>query len=111
MSVIVLRLAHEVVLEKNQINMAKGPRANAVLDDVERNRPLWKVGQWAWVYNGAKTINQGATSKKTSLDNVLKSKPSWIGLNLPKSWPLGQALPHPIKARQERNFCIRFPHG
>ena len=76
-----LGLAYEVVREQNVINAAEVAKANSVLGDLVHNRPVWKVGQWAWVYNDVKTITQGASSSKSSPDEVLKSKLclNWTG--------------------------------
>ena len=43
-------------------------------DIAEYHISVWKVGEWAWVYNDIKTITQGASSSKSSPDKVLKSK-------------------------------------
>ncbi|CAM9777202.1 unnamed protein product, partial [Sphacelaria rigidula] len=66
---------------QNLINAAKVAKANRVLDDAVNNRPVYKVGDWAWVYNDVRTVTQGVSSAKSSSDKVLKSKLclNWTG--------------------------------
>lgn len=52
-----LRPAYEVVREQNRMNAARVAKANRVLDDAVHNRPVLKVGKWAWVYNNNVNIS------------------------------------------------------
>ena len=99
-----LRLTYDLVREQNQINLAKANSANAMLDAVMHKRPVWKVGEWVWVYNDVQTIRQGASADQASPDKVLTAKLSlnWTGpwkilgvgpsATAPDDRPLGEKL-------------------
>ena len=67
-------MTHDLVREQNQINLAKANSANTTLDAVMNKRPVWKVGDWAWVYNDGQTNRLGDSSDKASPDKVLTAK-------------------------------------
>ena len=71
--------AYDLVREQNAITASRIARSNTALDDVLHKRPVWRIGDWVWIYNSESTIRQGS-SRKTE-DKILKAKLSlnWTG--------------------------------
>lgn len=68
---------YDLVREYHSLQASRVERRNYAFFKALHNLPAFKVGDWAWVYNTAATIRQGA--KRNTDDLVLKVK-------LPLSW-------------------------
>ena len=71
--------SYRAVRELHAIYVSRLDRRNAPIMDALRRSPPFTTGGWAWIYNSAATIRQGA--KKGTDATVLKTKLSfnWIG--------------------------------
>ena len=71
--------SHRAVRELHAIYVSSLNPRNAPIMEAPRRSPPFTAGGWAWMYNSAATIRQGA--KKGTDVTVLKTKPSfnWIG--------------------------------
>lgn len=76
-----LRLVYEEVRGQNQIDMMKVAKTNRVSSNVAHERPVWKVGQGAWVYSYDTTFNQELLQKHPRWRQVLRPMLSfnWTG--------------------------------
>ena len=70
---------YRAVRELYAINVSRLNRRNAPIMGALRRSPPFTIGGWAWIYNSATTIRQGA--KKVTAATVLKTKLffNWIG--------------------------------
>ena len=66
--------AYEIVREHHALTVARANRRNSALADALRSVPESDVGSWAWAYDTAATIRQGA--KPDTNAKVLKAKSS-----------------------------------
>ena len=64
--------SYRAVRELHAIYVSRLDRRNAPIMDALRRSPLFTTGGWAWIYNTAATIHQGA--KKGTDATVLKTK-------------------------------------
>ena len=73
------RHAYDLVREYHSLAVSRVERRNSKFVKALNNLPVFEVGNWAWIYNSAATIRQGA--KKNTDDLVLKAKfsLSWTG--------------------------------
>ncbi|CAB1107450.1 unnamed protein product [Ectocarpus sp. CCAP 1310/34] len=73
------RRAYDLVREYNALKISRVERRNSSMLDAINKIPKFTVGAWAWVYNTAATIRQGA--RKDTDQQVLKAKfaLSWTG--------------------------------
>ena len=71
--------ANDIVREMHALTVSRVERRNSALSDALRQVPNFVVGFWAWLYNTASTIRQGAKAGKDT--KVLKTKfaLSWTG--------------------------------
>ena len=71
--------AYDIVREHHALTVARVNRRNSALSDTLHPAPKFDLGGWAWVYNTAATIHQGAKPDKDA--KVLKAKISlnWTG--------------------------------
>ena len=78
------RRSYDLVREQHLLTVARIHRRNASLSNAYKT-PIYKTGDWVWVYNSASTVTQGSKAGATASSNadatVLKVKLAlnWTG--------------------------------
>ena len=54
------RRSYALVCEQHTINITRVERRNSALSDGLKQRPIYYIGGWMWIYNTTATIWQGA---------------------------------------------------
>ena len=73
------RRSYELVREQHNLSVSRIERRNSALSHALQKLPVYKIGEWVWIYNSESTIRQGVRSGTD--DKVLKAKLSllWTG--------------------------------